>query len=128
MTDAHILQLCGIFFLSFGLGTLLQPHTIKKMLEEMQQSSALTFLGALLALIGGFLLVTFHNTWTGLWPTVVTIIGWITMLKGISLLVFPSSFLSGVHGLMKHQRSTTIWSIVALIIGVVLTYVGYAVI
>lgn len=89
MSDLQILQVVGLIFLLVGLSSLFNKGILKKILENYVENMGLLYLGALVALFGGFLLISFHNVWTGTIPTIVTILGWATFIKGFLLLLFP---------------------------------------
>jgi hypothetical protein len=55
------------------------------------------FLNGMLSLMVGSIIVAFHNVWTGV-PMVVTIVGWMQVVKGLASLAFPAA---GMKGLMR---------------------------
>lgn len=63
------------------------------MLREKGQKGV--FVVAFLHLPFGVFIVTFHNVWEGI-PTVLTVIGWSQVLKGLLYFVFPEVGLRGL--------------------------------
>ena len=63
-------------------------------MEELTGNKIFIFLGGVIALIMGSVLVTLNNIWTSGIPFIITIIGWLALLKGVFLTVFPGSAVS----------------------------------
>lgn len=82
----------GIWMVSVGIGALRASDTFKTIGKEFTSEKLSWYLGALFAYIIGILIVLTHNVWEFNWPVLITIFGWIGLLKGISLIVFPEEF------------------------------------
>jgi hypothetical protein len=74
-----------------------------------------------MAVIIGMILITFHNVWVKNWTTVITVIAWISLIKGIMLIAFPK-FISLFKDVYKNNF---IWGLVVIIIGLVFGYLGF---
>jgi hypothetical protein len=83
-----------------------------------------------LALVGlmtlgiGAAMVVGHNVWIG-WPIIITLIGWVSLLKGICLLFFPNSLLKIYQKMLGHNW-IYVSAVIGVILGLVLIYLGYA--
>ena len=55
----------------------------------MLRQPGLMFPLVLLLLICGLLIIVGHNIWVADWHVIVTIVGWLTVLKGVIVLMFP---------------------------------------
>ena len=84
-----IAKISALVFLAIGFNMWSGKMNIKKMIEEYENSSALTYLGGAMSLIIGMLLIEYHNIWVKDWTVVITIIGWVATLKGVLLLANP---------------------------------------
>jgi hypothetical protein len=124
MENAHfIARLLSVVYLAVGLGMLISPGYYKKHIEQLVKSTSLTYLGAIMALVAGFAIVTFHNVWQG-WAILVTLIGYIALLKGGLLLIFPNQMHSLSMKLID-KRNFPIYGIVVLALGIVFGYFGF---
>ncbi len=94
---------------------------IKKMIEEYENSSALTYLGGAMSLIIGMLLIEYHNIWVKDWTVVITIIGWVATLKGVLLLANPKFVLR----FKNCYKNTKPWFIFIIILGLFFAYYGF---
>jgi hypothetical protein len=59
------------------------------LVEGVSQSPILVVLAGYAAFIPGLVIVHFHNRWTGGWPVVVTVMGWLSLIIGLILMIFP---------------------------------------
>jgi hypothetical protein len=82
-------QILGIMFVVLGLSMLFQKKETILVMEEMIQNKTFMWMGGFLALIMGAVIVALNNVWTSGLPLFVTIIGWLSLIKGAFLLIFP---------------------------------------
>ncbi len=59
------------------------------LVEDASRSPALVVFAGYLSFVPGLAIVYFHNRWTGGWPVLVTVMGWVLLLGGFSRIVFP---------------------------------------
>lgn len=117
-------KLYGAVFLAMGLGILFNSAYYKKTFEEMLKDKTYIFLGGIMALIIGLVMVLKHNVWESSWVVIITLFGWIGLVKGVSLLVFPS-----VAGSFKpwfyNKSFLMVLGVGTVILGAVLSYFGW---
>ncbi len=75
-----------------GVGFLLSGDYYRKAIPKLIDQPGYMLLGGMMSLLIGFLMVQYHNIWTADWTVVVTIFGWLALIKGVALLAFPKSF------------------------------------
>jgi len=91
MFDAQIFQLLGLVYLSVGLGILINPEFYKRMIDHLVDSPVAIFISGILAIIAGYFLIILSPGWSWGWPLLITIIGWISLLKGFAFSIFPKA-------------------------------------
>jgi len=92
MTEAQILQLFGLIYLAVGLGAFKRGR-FSQLMKDFSESPAATLTIGMGATVVGFLLVTFYGNWQGNWTTVlITVFGWLGLVKGLLLLAAPQLF------------------------------------
>jgi uncharacterized membrane protein HdeD (DUF308 family) len=79
------------------------------------------YVWGLLALLIGAVIVVFNNLWTSGLPLLVTILGWLALVKGAFIVVFP-----GAAGPL-YQRLNKSWmlvlcGVIVFVLGVILLY------
>src|SRR5215207_9144399 len=88
--------LAAIQCLVIGLSHLAQPHAWVEFFVWLRgKGHAGVFANGFLSLWFGSLSVAFHNVWDGL-PTVVTVLGWAQVLKGLVAFVLPQVAMRGL--------------------------------
>ncbi|MFC1655739.1 hypothetical protein ACFL3C_02620 [Patescibacteria group bacterium] len=119
-----VAKLYGAVCLALGLGLLFNAGYYKKAFGDMLKSKAYVFMGGAFALVVGLLLVMYHNVWEWQWYVIITIIGWIALVKGVLLLVFPK-FANMFDSWFKNNSFLMVMGVGSLILGGVLTYFGW---
>lgn len=92
--------------------------------DEAAKSPVLIYLSGFAFLILGTLLVVSHSVWTFDWRLVITIMGWLVLLKGAGRIFFPSA----VRRLIEKKRDDRrflLGEVVVLIVGLYLLYYGF---
>ena len=121
-TSVFIAKLFAVAYVVVGLGVLFNPGHYKKVFDDMMKSSSFIYLGGVMALIAGFLILNVHNVWVKDWTVVITVFGWLALVKGVLLLVVPQPLLKFSQVLLK---KLWIVGIGALAMGVVFGYFGF---
>lgn len=117
-----IAKLFALAYIAIGISGLVNKNYFSNMMKDIAKNSGLTLLFGFLALIAGTLMVTFHNIWDKSWIVIITIIGWISLLKGLALIIAPSSLIEQSKPILKHQKVVSIGCIIA---GILFAYVGF---
>jgi hypothetical protein len=125
MTDAQIFQLIGIIYLAAGIGIITSSDFYGKIMEGFLESTPAYYLGGMIAIIAGFLLVTFHNIWLMEPTVIITLIGWAALIKGILIIAVPKFMIKLSKGIIGTQTIITIWAIAAIILGAVCSLLGF---
>ena len=108
-----------------GLSLLTNHGNIKKLIKGMADISLLYVTG-FMALIIGILSVLSHNIWSADWRALVTLLGWLTLIKGVVRMLWPSTVVKMIH---KFQNDSWYFpaALVTLVLGVYLLYIGFIV-
>jgi hypothetical protein len=83
-------------------------------------------LGAI-TLIAGLAMVLAHNIWSGgALAVIVTLVGWITLLKSLLLLLLPPHVEAELFlGQLHYQQLFYLYGAFSLVLGIYLTYGGF---
>lgn len=118
-----IIELWGIFIVVVPLSLLINQGLIKKIFAFAEDDLTI-FFGGILSFIIGLSSVLNYNTWAYNWTVVITILGWIAILKGIALLFFPN-ISKKMHNKIKDKEWISYMLLVAIFIGCFLVYAGF---
>ncbi len=122
-----IAKLLAIVYIAIGVGMLLNGKHYKQMINDIMGTPGIIYLGGIMALIAGYLMVTYHNIWVKDWTVIITVFGWLALVKGVSLLAFPKTFIGFSKSMMKKWNFTVVGACV-LILGLILGYFGFIIV
>jgi hypothetical protein len=78
----------GWYLIIFFLILSFNPKRTKQIINDLKDDKFLILL-SFTAIIIGLLNILFHNIWKPNWKIIITFIGWISLLIGLSLFVLP---------------------------------------
>lgn len=116
-----VARILAVTYLSAAVGLLSGRIIFEEIMEDFERSSGLVFISGFITVTFGVILVTYHNRWDYSWPVVVTVIGWLTLVKGIMLLAFPKLWIS----FKKNYANSKVWGIPLLGLGLLFGYFGF---
>ena len=123
-TSILIAKIIAIIYLSFGIGLTFNRNYYKKEILSLLDNSAFMIFGGFNAIVLGLLVVEFHNHWVKDWTVIITIIGWIALLKGVFLLAFPTSF-NVFKDMFKSEGFLKALGPLIILFGLVFAYFGF---
>jgi hypothetical protein len=125
----YLARLMGPVLLTIGVGMvfgmLLEGDAYSSLAKEFIASRALIFITGALALTAGLAVVNAHNLWVPDWRVVVTILGWLLIVRGISNLVFPATMQTLGGRMIASHAGVLAGAAVTIVIGVILSVMGY---
>jgi len=124
-TSIFIAKLLGPVYAVVGIALLVKVESYRVMLQEFLQSAVLRYLAGLLGLLAGLALVLTHNVWVFDWRLLITLIGWVTIVRAVVTILQPEQIVALGNAVLKHRTAFTVAAAVNLLIGLVLTYFGY---
>ncbi len=79
----------GWYLIIYFTLLLVYPKRIKQLFEYTKDEKFIIII-SFLAIILGLLNIIAHNIWVLDWRIIITLFGWFTLLKGITLFAFPT--------------------------------------
>ncbi len=124
-TSDLLARIIGPYMLIASIALYINRASFKKIIADLQnQQSLIVFLGAF-TLIIGLTMLQFHNIWTADWRILITLIAWITTLKGAISLLFPKIMIKMASTYTDNDTLLNIQATLALFFGILMTYMGY---
>lgn len=120
--SVFLAQVMGISFAVVGVGIFWNLRRFQKIVKEFEKMPALVYLGGIMSLVMGLLVVLSHNIWQG-WMAVITFLGWVMLVKGVVLLFLPEVAVSAWKKL-HYDKYYVVSGGVALVLGLYLLYVS----
>ncbi|PHR58018.1 MAG: hypothetical protein COA47_10940 [Robiginitomaculum sp.] len=124
-TSILIAKILGPLYLVSGFAWVFNRDAYGKMMTDFTQQRGLLYVSAVLAFLFGAVILTFHNIWTANWQVLITMLGFLGLLKGLTLLVFPEMAMKMANALIGNQRLTGLLFVVVFMVGAILVWFGY---
>jgi len=119
----YLARFIGLFALLVGVGCLVRGNAV---IESTVANGPVMLVYALVSLATGLAIILGHNIWSGgLLPVVVTVVGWLTLLKGVVLFFATPEDLTQTLAWMRYGEHYSLYVAPSLIIGLYLTWAGF---
>ncbi len=120
-------RLLGFFAILVALSMLAHKQAAMEMIATLGNSPQAVFAVGLIAIAAGLALILGHNIWSGgALPVVVTLIGWLSLIKGLLCLFLPQEALAGLLCGPGFERYFYISPAISLALGLYLVYASFA--
>jgi len=124
-TSLFLARVLGPYCMIAALGVLVNQKRYFQMMDDYFQNAALIYVGGIIALLFGLIVVQVHNFWAAHWAVIITVFGWLAIVKGIALIVFPQSIAKLGESYKKNTTLLRINLIIVFLLGAYMTYCGY---
>lgn len=117
-----------LLFPVFALVTItafIRPKFFKEVTKDLLNHHALIYIASFISLIGGTAIILYHNTWTQDWSTLITILGWLSAVKGVMHMLFPKATIGAVSEWTQSKGFIYFAGIVCAVISVILYSLAY---
>ncbi len=120
-------RLFGLSCILIALSMMFHKQAVVEMMSKILSDPSMMFFAGVLALVAGLAMVLAHNIWSGgALPVVVTILGWLTLLKGLMFLLLLSGDAEGFYMRTLHYSQLFyLYMAICVVIGAYLTYGGF---
>lgn len=108
-------QAIGIYFLVMGVALVVRNKELPRLINSFFDNEAMSFLVGFFALVVGLLIVLSHNIWESGVAWLVTLVGWVALVKGVMYLIVPKT-VEKIAKKMMVKSSALIWYGIALIL------------
>jgi hypothetical protein len=125
-TSKMIAGLMGPTLAAIALAILLKFQSFAALAEQVSRDPALIFFSGILLFIAGLAIVRAHNVWTGGWPVLVTVLGWLAVLSGLVRMFFPARLAMIAADIGERPGLVIGMALVLLLIGGLLSFKGYS--
>lgn len=89
--SAQLGAIIGPLLVVVGVGTLLNRAHYARMISTFLENAELYYFSGALAFVIGMAMVINHNLWVSDWRVAITIIGWLSLIKGATRILMPAA-------------------------------------
>ena len=124
-TSIFLAKVIGLYYIIISVAFIAREERLKRIILDMINVPSVMLLSGFVALIMGILLIVSHNIWVADWRVIITIVGWMAFLKGISIILFPQILGDISTEWMKNKFAYYATFLLVFIMGFILIYYGY---
>jgi hypothetical protein len=123
-TSIFLAKFFSIYLIVIAILMLVKQHKFIDDMKAMLANHGVTVLANIVTLLLGAFLVAAHNVWMLGWPVLITILAWLTLIKGIVRL-FVTDIDVKLGKLIESKTYFYISGVISLIIGLFLGFHGF---
>jgi len=125
-TSKSIAGLIGPTLVVGAVAVLLNLGIWPTLVEQGFRDPALIFVSGFPLFVAGLAIVRAHNRWERSWPVLVTVVGWLALLGGLSRILFPTQLAPVAVGAVQITGVLPAVATVFLVVGAFLSFKGYS--
>lgn len=118
-------RVIGPFLAVIAVIAVARSAAMTAMLEQFTTGEVWSWVVGAFVLAGGIAIVAFHQYWRTPAAVIVSVIGWLFIIRGLFLMAFPTVFASMADRVVGSADSWRWLYVVLALIGLYLTYVGW---
>jgi len=119
-------RLIGLFALIVSLSELAHKSAMVALATDLANAPPLLFIAGTFMLLGGLAIVLTHNIWGGGFaPVLVTLIGWVMLVRGVILVFISPEGAVGVFEALRFAEFYYVYAALPLLLGLYLTFAGF---
>lgn len=119
-------RLFGLFTLILGASLFTHRPTSIQLISAFVYNRPVMFLLGMITLAVGLAIVLAHNRWSGgVLPVIVTLIGWLAVVRGLTLLFLPPQVLESAFEALWFEDNYYYYAAAPFLLGLFLTILGF---
>jgi hypothetical protein len=120
-------RLIGLYCIVIAVSMMTRRQATVETVTALLQNPSMMLIVGIITLAAGLAVVLAHNIWSGgALVVVVTLVGWITLIKSLFFLFLPPEMEAGLFlGQLHYRQLFYLYTAISLVLGVYLTYGGF---
>ena len=124
-TTLFLAQLIGPVMLAVGAGIFFSRDYYMKVYRHLENETLAVFVSGITALVIGIVMVMSHNVWSSLITYIISLVGWLSIAKGLLLIITPKTVSKMGDAFAKSPSMFTFAGLLYTILGVYVSYMAY---
>lgn len=124
-TSKTIAGLIGPTLFAIAVALLLNRNSLPALAEQIARDPALIFVSGVLLFVVGLAIVRVHNRWKRGWPVLVTLLGWLALVGGLTRMLFPVQLARLAADIGQDQIAIVASALVLGLVGAYLSFIAY---
>lgn len=118
-------KVIGLYEIIISLAMLLNMNQFTSNIQGLMNNDPLMVFIGCFTVIVGILLTVSHNIWQWHWRILVTIVAWLVLIKGISILIFPHTLDQITVQFVTNNTFSYSVATIDLLLGLLFCYFGF---
>ena len=118
-------SILGPVFAILGLWMVTKTHDVEKMWASIKATPAILYVGGAMNLFLGFTILSLYRTWAMNLAVLVTIVGYLQLLRGL-LIFFAHDWTMKMNAKIMKKENIRIAACVPLVFGILLSWFAFA--
>lgn len=125
-TTLFLSRLLGLYCILASLSLVVHKQASLSTVNMLVHNPPVVLLLGVITLAAGLAIVLGHNVWSGgLLPVIVTVVGWITLIKGLLFVFLTPDAIANLLEAMQYNQRFYLYAGVSILIGIYLSYSGF---
>jgi hypothetical protein len=123
---AFLARLIGLFAMIVAVSVAMHKEGTLLTVGAIVESAPLLLILGFIGLAAGLAMVLSHNVWRGgVLSVLVTLAGWIILLRGIAMLALPHQDIAALLNAVHYAQLFYVYTAIAFIVGLYMTIAGF---
>lgn len=119
-----IAKITSVVYLAAALGAVFNRDYYRRVVDDLFENAGLTYFIGFTTVVLGFLIVNYHNIWVKDWIVLITVLGWLALVKGVLIIAFPR-FVRSYSELIFKGKGLQFFPYIAALLGLLFGYYGF---
>src|SRR3989338_233376 len=115
-------KILGLYLVVSGLFMIFRGKTLPHMIKDFFDHPAVLYLAGVILIFLSSLFLLQGNIWDGTWRTIITVVAWATLIKGVVYILAPEMLRQMVT--KKLMDTVNLYGVIAIVACVYLFYIG----
>ena len=123
----YITKVIGLYCIIVSLALSVNKRSAIATVNDWMKSPSLMMFTGVITLTIGLALVIGHNVWSGgALPVTVTVLGWLTLIKGLTFLALPPAKAESFYEALRYEGLFFVYMGVTFVLGLYLTISAFS--
>ena len=116
-------RLIGLYCIFIAVAMMSHKQAAVMTMTALIHDAPVLFIVSLMATLAGLAIILAHNIWSGgALPIVVTLVGWISLIKGLIFLLLPPETSVAYFEALRYGQFFYVYMSITLVLGIFLTF------
>ena len=124
----YLSRLIGLYCVLVVPSMIIRKQATVFAVEALLRNLSMMLVLGIITVAAGLAMVLAHNIWRGgALPVVVTLVGWLALIKGLLILFLPADAVAEIlMSWLRHPQLFYVSMVPSLLLGIYLTYCGFS--